>query len=191
MKCPNAFLYPSLPEVSPCLLFQKESGIIIFHPRFTSITGQVPRRPPRGLLLNRRPAQPRGGLRAPLGSASPGSPGVTRVSLPPASLRPPHSPPTPESRGRPRTAAVQTGERAPSGFPGSSPGYLGAEPRRGLSPQAPSFLVSALLPELPLPPRTPVPASAGPPPTAQPSCIWPRGAKASDSHGRVLTANQN
>lgn len=140
MKCPTGFLYPNLPEVGPCLLLQKESGIIVFHLRLTSITGQVPRSPPRGLLLNRRPAQPGSGLGAPPGSASPGSRAllVTRVSLPPASLRAPHAP-NPRAPRAPADRSRSHRPACPLGVPGSSPGYLGAEPRRGLSPQAPGF----------------------------------------------------
>lgn len=95
------------PEVSPCLHSQTDSGIIIFHPRFTPIRGQVPMTPPCGLLLNQSSpsassvargfwlplssgAEPRARLQsgtpgAPRGSALPGAPqAVTRVSLRPA-----------------------------------------------------------------------------------------------------------
>lgn len=101
---------------APVFSFKRRAALSFFiydsHPSQARQSG----RPPRGLLLNRRPAQPGGGLRAPLGPTSPGSPGVT-WSLAPARSS--------------RTAAVQTGDSAPSGFPGPSPGYEGVSvPRR-------------------------------------------------------------
>lgn len=151
----------NLPEVSPCLLIQKESGIIIFHLRFTSTAGQAPREAASWPFIKPEARAARGWARAPLGSASPGSRGVT-WSLAPARISQPPQGPNPRVPRAPSDRSRSNWRECPLGVPGPSPGYLGAELRRGLSPQAPSLLVSALLPGLPLPPRTRVPASAAP-----------------------------
>lgn len=110
--------------------------------------------------------------------------GVTRYSsLAPARVSqatPLPQPPSPEGALGPQPF---TPASVPPRVSGASPGYLGAEPQRGLSPQAPGFRGERPPARAASPRGAPVPASAAPP-TARPPGLGPRGAKASDSQGR-------
>lgn len=150
------FPLPTSCRSQPRLLFPKESGIIILHLRFASLTGQVPSSPPRGLEV--------GGPRSP-GQGS----GVPRVSLPPARIRlatPLPQPPSPEGalgpqpfklarvppRGSPRRLPV-TWAQSPEGVsvprrPASSerPPARAASPARRPSPGPSRPLPQPILP---------------------------------------------
>lgn len=88
----------------------------------------------------------------PRGSSLPGTPGQllesrSRPHPPPPPRQP--APRGPEGAHGPQRGGSNWRSVRPSGFPGSFQGYLGAEPLKGLSPQAPSFHVSALTPARP------------------------------------------
>lgn len=180
-----ANMLPNPLDVRPCLLshpkgqvafsfflqesHQSEAGVPMIPPCRPLIKSELPIGLIRGRRLLLQPSS--GGERPVQAGVGPGRrrgaprcsalPAVTRVSLRRQRLRPP---PLPQGSPRP-SAAVQTGESAPPGVPGSLQGYSGAEPRKGVSPRAPRLRWSEC-------PPTPVGPSREPPsPPVHPSRI--------------------